>query len=136
MEDFLIVILSIPLIGKSLQMGLHNIYTLPALHLEHKAWFSFILEGEYLALSTSGTYAAMPILDEINICLATQGHLCVPNTAHYPVEEIEWCTYDLFIKAWELIHIHCLVYSHTQHICLALSLDGYIWAVSSLATKH
>ena len=44
--------------------------------------------------------------------------------------------YALFIKACELINQHCLDDSNTRHVNLAISLDGYIWPVSSLATEH
>ena len=44
--------------------------------------------------------------------------------------------YDLFNKGHVLIKTHCLVDSHTLHGKLAINLDGYIWAVSSLATEH
>ena len=71
MEGFLIVILSIPLVDKSLQMDLYKVYNLPVLHPELKVQFSYILEGEYLAISTSHTYAAIPTSHKICICLAS-----------------------------------------------------------------
>ena len=91
MEGFPIVILLITLVGKSLQRDLYKDYNLPALHPDLKAQFSYVLEGEYLAILTSHTYAAMPTPHESCICLASQGHLCVLNTSLYPVDRIEWC---------------------------------------------
>ena len=60
MEGFLTVILSIPLVDKSLQMDLYKGYNLPVLHPELEVQFSCVLEGEYLAISMSGTYPTMP----------------------------------------------------------------------------
>ena len=51
MEGFLIVMLSIPFVDKSLQMDLYKVYNLPVLHPELKVQFSCVLEGEYLAIS-------------------------------------------------------------------------------------
>ena len=89
MEGFLIVILLIHLVDRSLKLDLYKVYNLPALHPELKVYFSYILEGEYFAISVSHTYAAMPSSHEICICLSSQGHLCVLNTALYPVDKIE-----------------------------------------------
>ena len=86
MEGFLTVILSIPLVKKSLQVGLYKVYNLLALHSELEVQFSYVLVAEYLAISTSHAYAAMPTSHEIHICLTSQGHLCVVHTASYPVE--------------------------------------------------
>ena len=93
MEGFLIVILSISLVDKSLQMDLYKINNLPALHADLKVQFSYVLEGECLVISTSGMYAALPTSHEICICLASWGHLCVLNTVLYPVDKIEWHVY-------------------------------------------
>ena len=67
MEDFLIVILSIPLIDNFLQMDLYEVYNLPALHPGLKVQFSYVLEGEYLAIFTCSTYAAMLTPHEIHV---------------------------------------------------------------------
>ena len=71
MEGFLIVILSSPLIDKSLEMDLYKVDNLLVLHPELKAQFSYVLEGEYLAILTSCKYAAMLSSHEISMCLAS-----------------------------------------------------------------
>ena len=134
-EDFLIVMLSILLIDKSLKMNHYLVYNLPAFYSELKVQFFFILEGEHLAISEAGMYVKVPTADEINVCLANEGHLCVLNTALYPVEKIEWCVSAVFIKYHKLINTHFLVDSYTWHTNLAINLGRYIWAVSSLATR-
>ena len=53
-----------------------------------------------------------------------------------PIREIEWCVHALFVKNFVLSNTNCLVDSHAQHGNLDIDLDGYIWAFSSLATKH
>ena len=81
-------------------------------------------------------YAALPTAHEIHICLASQRHLCVLNTALYPVDKIEWCVDALFIRNQDIVRGHCLVDSWIWHANLALNLDGYIWVVSSLASDR
>ena len=45
MQDFLLVILIIPLIDQSLEMDLFMVYNLPALQPELKIQFKYELEG-------------------------------------------------------------------------------------------
>ena len=75
MEGFLIVILSISLVGKSLQMDLYKVYNLLALQPDLKVQFSYALEGEYLAISTSHTYATMPNSYEVVLVVQWDIHM-------------------------------------------------------------
>ena len=56
------------------------------------------------------------------------------NQALYPVERIEWCIYSLYIKDALKISQYCMVETKGRHTNLAVSLEGYMWAISSLAT--
>ena len=60
MDDFLLIILTIPLTDQSLEMDLYKIYNLPALHPKLKVEFTYQLEGEYLAITKNKLYAALP----------------------------------------------------------------------------
>ena len=51
MDDFLLIILTIPLKDRSLGMNLYKVYNLPALHPELKVEFTYELEGEYLDIT-------------------------------------------------------------------------------------
>ena len=46
----------------------------------------YVLEGEYLAIDEHGLYVALPDAREIQICLTSQGGLCVMNQALHPIE--------------------------------------------------
>ena len=50
------------------------------------------------------------------------------------IERIEWCIYALFIKDSARIAKFCLVETKVRHANLAVSLEGYMWAISSMAT--
>ena len=87
MDDFLLMILTIPLTDQSLEMDLYKIYNLPALHPKLKVEFTYQLEGEYLAITKIKLYALLPTAGEIRICKGREGYLCLMNQALYPVEK-------------------------------------------------
>ena len=60
MENFLLVILTIPLADQSLVMNLYKVHNMPALHPELHVQFEYQLEGEYLAITKDKQYAALP----------------------------------------------------------------------------
>ena len=86
MDDFLLIILTIPLTDQSLEMDLYKIYNLPAFHPELKVEFTYEL-GEYLTITKNKLYAALPTAREIRICKGTGGYLCLMNQALYPIEK-------------------------------------------------
>ena len=60
MENFLLVILTIPLADQSLLMNLYKVHNMPALHPELHVQFEYQLEGEYLAITKDKQYSALP----------------------------------------------------------------------------
>ena len=132
MDDFLLILLTIPLTDQSLEMDLYKIYNLPTLHPKLKIEFTYQIEGEYLAISKSRLYAAIPTAREIRICKTTEGYLCLMNQALYPIEKIEWCSYALFAQDQNKIGEYCAINTQKRDANRAQSLNGYLWAVSSL----
>ena len=131
-EKFLMIILTIPLIDQSLEMDLYKVHNLPAIHPQLHVQFTYKIEGEYLAISKGGLYAAIPKARDIEICVATSGNLCMMNQALYPVEKIEWCIYAHFEENVTKIEYFCIIDTTERHVNFAQSLDGYMWAVSSV----
>ena len=151
MDDFLLIILTIPLTDQSLEMNLYKVYNLPALHPELKVEFTYELEGEYLAITKNKLYAALPTAREIRICKGTGGYLCLMNQALYPIDKLEWCIYALFINNEEKKREYCsinthkrvkliqefqrrvvhLLNAHKRDANKAQSLEGYLWAVTA-----
>ena len=132
MENFLLVILTIPLADQSLVMNLYRVHNLPALHPKLHVQFQYQLEGEYLAITKDKQYAALPTAQDIQICETTERYLCPMNQALYPVDKIEWCVYALYKQDTERIGTYCTIITMFRHANMAQSLDGYLWAVSSL----
>ena len=131
-EDVLSKLLTIPLIDKSLQMNMYKVHNLPALHTKLGVAAEYILEGDYLAVDEHRLYVALPDAREIQICLTSQGGLCVMNQALHPVETVEWCVYALFIQDEERIKRDCSMNFKPRKANVAQSMGGYLWAVSSL----
>ena len=131
MDDFLLIILTIPLIDQSLEMNLYKVYNLPALHPELKVEFTYELEGEYLAITKNKLYAALPTAREIRICTGTGGYLCLMNQALYPIDKLEWCIYALFTNNEEKKREYCSINTHKRDANKAQSLEGYLWAITA-----
>ena len=135
MDDFLLVILTIPLTDQSLEMNLYKVYNLPALHPELKVEFTYELEGEYLAITKKKLYAALPTAREIRICKGTGGYLCLMNQALYPIDRLEWCVYALFTDDKEKKREYCSINTHKRDANKAQSLEGYLWAITAFNPK-
>ena len=131
-EDVLTMLLTIPLIDKSLQMNIYRVHNLPALQVKLGVAAEYILEGDYIAVDQHGLYVALPDVKEMQICLTSQGGLCVMNQALHPVETVEWCVYALFIQDEERIKRDCSMNFKPRKANVAQSIGGYLWAVSSL----
>ena len=131
-EDVLSMLLTIPLIDKSLQMNVYKVHNLPALQTKLGVAAEYILEGDFLAVDQHGLYVALPDAREMQICLTSQGGLCVMNQALHPVETVERCVYALFIQDEERIKRDCSMNFKPRKANVAQSIGGYLWAVSSL----
>ena len=135
LQDYLMLILTVPLVDQSLQLDLYRTFNLPMLHPELKVHTSYILEGEYLAIGMNGMYVALPDSSDIKICAMTTGHLCMFDQTLYPAERINWCIYALYINDQNRITRDCRFNTKVRTTNLAYSLDGYLWAVSALAAE-
>ena len=131
MDDFLLIILTIPLTDQSLEMNLYKVYNLPALHPKLKVEFTYELEGEYLAITKNKLYAALPTAREIRICKGTGGYLCLMNEALYPIDKLEWCIYALFTNNRKKKREYCSINTHKRDANKAQSLEGYLWAITA-----
>ena len=72
-EDVLSLVLTIPLIDRSLQMNVYRVHNLPALQVKLGVAAEYIIEGDYLAMDQHGLYVALPDAREMQIFLTSQG---------------------------------------------------------------
>ena len=98
LEDCLMLILTVPLVDQSLQMNLYKIYNLPMLHPILHMHAQYELESSYIATVVDGMFVTLPTALDVSLCLMMNGHLCMFNQALYPVEQMDWCVYALFIN--------------------------------------
>ena len=54
------------------------------------------------------------------------------NQALYPVGKIEWCIHALYVQDQSKTREYCAIDTQKRDANKAQSLDGYLWAVSSL----
>ena len=129
------LILTILLIDKSLHMNLYKVHNLPMLHPMLNVHVQYELEGSYLVTMVEGMFISLPTALDVKLCLITNGHLCMLDQALYPEDHTEWCVYALFINDKNRIKRNCFLKTLNQTTNLAYSLDGYLWAISALATE-
>ena len=98
MDDYLMIILTIPLIDSFLNVNLYKVHNLPMLHPQYQLQVEYELEGAYLVTHMHGMYATVPKEKGIKFCMMSQGHLCMFEEPLYPVDKIDWCIYALFIN--------------------------------------
>ena len=82
-----------------------------------------------------GMFITLPTALDVKLCLMMNGHLCMFKQALYPVEHTNWCIYALFINDEKQIERNCFLKTINRTTNLAYSLDGYLWAISALATE-
>ena len=98
LDDYLMLILTIPLVDQSLHMNLYKVHNLPMLHPTLNVHVQYELEGSYLATMMEGMFITLPTALDVKLCLVTNGHLCMFNQELYPVDHMKWCIYALFIN--------------------------------------
>ena len=135
LEDYLMLILTVPLIDQSLHMNLYKVYNLPMLHPTLHVHVQYGIENSYLATIIDGMIITLPTALDVKLCLMTNGYLCMFKQALYLVEHTNWCIYALFINNEKQIERNCFLKTINQPTNLAYSLDGYLWAISALATE-
>ena len=135
LEDYLMLILTVPLIDQSLHMNLYKVYNLPMLHLTLHVHVQYEIESSYLATVMDGMFITLLTALDVKLCLMMNGHLCMFKQALYPVECTNWCIYALFINDERQIERNCFLKTISCTTNLAYSLDGYLWAISALPAE-
>ena len=132
LQDYLMLILTVPLVDQSLQMNLYKVHNLPMLHPTLNVHAQYELEGTYFVTMMESMFISLPTALDVKLCLVTNGHLCMFDQALYPVECTNWCIYALFINDKDRIKRDCFLRTLNQTTNLAYSLDRYLWVVSAL----
>ena len=83
-----------------------------------------------------GLYVTLPTEQSVRICLQTELAICILEQALYPVEHVTWCVYALFIDDEPRIRRDCKYTVSKVSGNRAISLGGYLWAVSSIKQEQ
>ena len=98
LQDYLMLILTVPLVDQSLQMNLYKVHNLSMLHPTLNVHTQYKLEGSYLVPMMEGMFIYLPTALDVKLCLVTNGHLCMFDQALCLVECTNWCIYAFFIN--------------------------------------
>ena len=104
------LILRVPLIDTSLQMNLYKVHNLPTVHPKLQ------IQGKYFTTLKHNMYVALPDEENVRLCIITKGHLCLFNQAFYPIKQVKWCVYALFIQDQNRIKKNCKISTQTQTV--------------------
>ena len=136
MDKMLVVLMTIPLLDKTLELNIYQVHNLPAIPPGQEVESLYQLESEYFAIGKHGLYVTLPTEQSVRICLQTELAICVLEQALYPVEHITWCVYALFIDDEHRIKRDCKYTVSKVSGNRAISLGGYLWAISSIEQEQ
>ena len=136
MDKMLVILMTIPVLDKSLELNIYQVHNLPAIPPGQEVAALYQLESRYFAIGKHGMYVTLPMEQSVRTCLQTELAICILEQAFYPIKHITWCVYALFIDDEERIKRDCK-YSVTKVSGnRAISLGGYLWAVSSIKQEQ
>ena len=117
-------------------LRIYQVHNLPAIPPGQEVAALYQLESRYFAIGKHGMYVTLPMEQSVRVCLQTELAICILEQALYPVKHITSCVYALFIDNEERIKRDC-TYSVTKVSGnKAISLGGYLWAVSSIKPEQ
>ena len=90
MDKMLVVLMTIPLLDKTLELNIYQVHNLPAIPPGQEVESLYQLESKYFAIGKHGLYVTLPTEQSVRICLQTELAICVLEQALYPVEHITW----------------------------------------------
>ena len=136
MDKMLAILMTIPVLDKTLELNIYQVHNLPAIPPGQEVAALYQLESKYFAIGKHGMYVTLPTEQSVRVCLQTELAICILEQALYPVKHITWRVYALFIDDEERIKRDCK-YSVTKvSDNRAISLGGYLWAVSSIKQEQ
>ena len=136
MDKMLVILMTIPVLDKSLELNIYQVHNLPAIPTGQEVAALYQLESRYFAIGKHGMYVTLPTEQSVRTCLQTELAICILEQALYPIKHITWCVYALFIDDEERIKRDCKYTVTKVSGNRAISLGGYLWAVSSIKPEQ
>ena len=135
-DKMLVILMTIPVLDKTLELNIYQVHNLPAIPPGQEVESLYQLENKYFAIGRHGLYVTLPTEQSVRICLQTELAICILEQALYPVEHITWCVYALFIDDEPHIKRDCKYTVSKVSGNRAISLGGYLWAISSIEQEQ
>ena len=132
----LVILMTIPMLDKTLELNIYQVHNLPATPPGQEVESLYQLGNKYFVIGRHGMYITLPTEQSVRICLQTELAICILEQALYPVEHVTWCLYALFIDDEQLIKRDCKYTVTKVSGNRAISLGGYLWAVSSIKQEQ
>ena len=136
MDKMLVILMTIPVLDKTLELNIYQVHNLPAIPPGQEVESLYQLESRYFAIGKHGLYVTLPTEQSVRMCLQTELAICILEQALYPVEHITWCVYALFIDDEHRIRRDCKYTVSKVSGNRAISLGGYLWAISSIEQEQ
>ena len=136
MDKMLVILMTIPVLDKTLELNIYQVHNLPAIPPGQEIEALYQLENKYFAIGKHGLYVTLPAEQSVRMCLQTELAICILTQALYPVQHVTWCVYALFIDNDECIKRDCKYTVNKVSNNRAISLGGYLWAISSIKREQ
>ena len=135
LEDYLVIMIDIPLVDKSRELNIYKAHNLPILHPLLKKTFQYQLESEYFGITSDVSHVTLLKEVEIIKCIIIGQHFCNLESPLYPLEKADWCVVSLFINDPRKIDESCSINILNQTMSYAINLHNNLWAVSVMAPE-
>ena len=135
-DKMLVILMTIPVLDKTLELNIYQVHNLPAIPPGQEVESLYQLENKYFAIGRQELYITLPTEQSVRICLQTELAICILEQALNPVEHVTWCVYALLIDDEHCIKQDCKYTVSKVSDNRAISLGGYLWAVSSIKQEQ
>ena len=132
MLDTLYVVLHIPLVDKSQQYHLFQIYNIPLVRPILKKSFRYSIQAENIAIRFDKQYISFPLSMGIMACQVLNDQFCHINSPLYAVDTSNSYSYVLFLQNKDKINKFCMLSVTNQVQNEAVNINNNFWAISTL----
>ena len=136
LDKMLVILLTIPVLDKSLELNIYRIHNLPSIPPGQEVAATYQLEGDYFAIGKHGVYVTIPTERAVQLCIESNLAICTMGQALYPSKQIKWCIYALFLEDESRINRDCRYSVQKVDGNKAISLGGFLWAISSTTSEQ
>ena len=136
LDKMLVILLTIPVMDKSLELNIYRVHNLPSIPPGQEVAATYQLEGDYFAIDKHGVYVTIPTERAVRLCIESNLAICTMGQALYPSKQIKWCIYALFLEDESRINRDCSYSVKKVDGNKAISLGGFLWALSSTTPEQ